>query len=48
MIGIISNLIIFPPSFLLVQLFRRTRRRKSRIDELRKHVDNVLSQNSKK
>jgi len=34
-IGIITNLIVFPPSFLLVQLFRRSKRRETRITRLR-------------
>ncbi len=37
-IGVISNLIIFPPSFLLVQLFKRSRKRKSRSIKLRELI----------
>ena len=35
-IGIISNLIVFPPSLLLVQLFRRIKRRHTRLEKLKK------------
>jgi polycystin 1L2 len=35
-IGVITNLIIFPPSLLLVQLFRRTKRKIPRINKLKK------------
>ena len=46
-IGIITNLIVFPPSLLLVQLFRRIKRKHTHLDRL-KHVlkeeqDNVES-----
>ena len=35
-IGIITNLIVFPPSLLLVQVFRRVKRRRSRLSKLKK------------
>ena len=38
-VGIITNLIVFPPSFLLVQLFKRTKRRHSHLSKLRKILD---------
>lgn len=42
-IGIISNLIIFPPSFLLVQLFKRSKKRSlTRSMELRKKMNQIL------
>lgn len=47
MIGIISNLIIFPPSFLLVQLFRRSRRRTTRSVLLKKKIANFVEQDKK-
>ena len=34
-VGIITNLIVFPPTLLLVQLFRRTKRRSSRLAKLK-------------
>ncbi len=40
-IGVITNLIIFPPSLLLVQLFRRSKRRTSRITKLRNTLDTL-------
>jgi hypothetical protein len=42
-IGVITNLIIFPPSLLLVQLFRRSKRRKTRITKLRETLDEMKS-----
>ena len=41
-IGIITNLIVFPPSILLVQMFRRIKRRKTHISELKL----ILNQNN--
>lgn len=42
-IGVITNLIVFPPSLLLVQLFRRTKRKSPRIKKLKKMLnDNKL------
>ena len=38
-IGVISNLIIFGPSLLLVQLFRRSRRRESRTSKIKSLFD---------
>lgn len=38
MIGIISNLITFPPTFIIVQLFRRSRARYSRTHRLREII----------
>ncbi len=35
-IGVITNLIVFPPSFLLVQLFKRSKRRHTRLSKLKK------------
>ncbi|RNA19749.1 polycystic kidney disease 1-like 2 [Brachionus plicatilis] len=37
-IGIMTNLICFPPSFLLIQLFRRSKSRPSKVDEPRKNT----------
>ncbi|CAF0988120.1 unnamed protein product, partial [Brachionus calyciflorus] len=37
-IGIMSNLICFPPSFLLIQLFRRSKSRKSRTEKLKQTI----------
>jgi len=45
-IGVITNLIIFPPSLLLVQLFRRSKRRKTRITKLRETLDALRVQDS--
>ncbi len=42
-IGIITNLIVFPPSFLLVQLFRRSKRRETRITRLRNTLLGIKS-----
>jgi len=41
-IGVITNLIIFPPSLLLVQLFRRTKSKTPRINKLKK----ILNENN--
>ena len=41
-IGIISNLIIFPPSFLLFQLFRKSKSRYSRIDLVKKRIKPLI------
>ena len=35
-IGVITNLIVFPPSILLIQLFRRIKKRRTRISKLKK------------
>ena len=35
-VGIITNLIVFPPSLLLVQLFRRIKRRRTHVSKLKK------------
>ena len=40
-IGVITNLIVFPPSLLLVQLFRRTKRRHTRLAKIK----NILNDN---
>ena len=40
-IGVITNLCVFPPSLLLVQLFRRIKRRRTRISKLKR----VLKEN---
>lgn len=34
-----SNVIMFPPSFIVVQLFRRSRPRKSKLDQLREAIE---------
>ena len=34
-VGIITNLIVFPPSFLLVQLFKRTKQRHTRLSKIK-------------
>jgi polycystin 1L2 len=34
-IGVITNLIVFPPTLLLVQIFRRTKRRNTRISKIK-------------
>jgi hypothetical protein len=34
-VGIITNLIVFPPSFLLVQLFKRTKQRLTRLSKIK-------------
>ncbi len=47
-IGFISNLIIFPPSFLIVQLFRRSRKRVSRSMKLKKHIEELVTENQAK
>jgi hypothetical protein len=46
MIGLISNLIIFPPSFLLIQLFRRSRKRRTRTQTMKRYVKKIIEQNS--
>jgi hypothetical protein len=43
-IGVITNLIIFPPSLLLVQLFRRSKRRKTRIAKLKETLKALRDQ----
>ncbi len=40
-IGIITNLIVFPPTLLLVQLFRRSKRRRPRLAKIK----TILNQN---
>jgi polycystin 1L2 len=35
-VGLITNLIVFPPSLLLVQLFKRSKRRQTRLSNLKK------------
>jgi hypothetical protein len=46
MIGVLSNLIIFPPSFLLIQLFRRSRKRRTRTQTMKRYVKKIIEQNS--
>ena len=48
-IGIITNLIVFPPTLLLVQLFRRIRRRETRLLRIKKilNKDNASIQKRK-
>jgi len=41
-VGVITNLIIFPPSLLLIQLFRRTKRKTPRINKLKR----ILNENN--
>ena len=43
-IGIITNLIVFPPSLLLVQLFRRINRKQTRISKIRKILNKDLKE----
>ena len=43
-IGVITNLIVFPPSFLLVQMFRRSKQKHSRLAKIKL----MLSQNMEK
>ncbi len=38
-VGIITNLIVFPPSLLLVQLFKRTKLRTSRLSKIKKLLE---------
>jgi polycystin 1L2 len=38
-VGIITNLIVFPPSLLLVQLFKRTKLRISRLSKIKKLLE---------
>lgn len=37
-VGIVSNLIIFPPSFLLIQILRRAKKRYTRFDMLKEKI----------
>jgi hypothetical protein len=50
-IGIITNLIVFPPSLLLVQLFRRIKRRRTRLMKIKKLLNEqkfeLLEENDK-
>ena len=46
-IGIITNLIVFPPSLLLVQLFRRTQNRNTRISKIKKMLNKNKSKENK-
>ena len=45
MIGIMSNLIMFPPSFLIVQLFRRSRPRRTRTEMIKKAIESTKNPN---
>ena len=51
-VGIITNLIVFPPSLLLVQLFRRIKRRRTRLMKIKMILKEknfkCLDQNEKK
>jgi len=38
-VGIITNLIVFPPSFLLVQIFKRSKRRYTRLTKMKKLLE---------
>jgi hypothetical protein len=38
-VGIITNLIVFPPSLLLVQLFKRTKLRVGRLSKIKKLLE---------
>jgi polycystin 1L2 len=42
-VGVITSLIVFPPSILLVQLFKRIKRRHSRISKIRKILNESKS-----
>jgi hypothetical protein len=45
-IGVITNLIVFPPSFLLVQLFKRSKRRQTRLSRIKKLLNEYNPGNS--
>jgi len=45
-IGVITNLIVFPPSFLLVQLFKRSKRRHTRLSKIKKLLNEYNPGNS--
>ena len=47
-IGIMTNLICFPPSFLLIQLFRRSKARTSKADDLKKNTKSDKKKKKKK
>ena len=42
-IGILSNLLIFPPSFLLLQIFRKSRECKTRSMQIRNKVSDMIN-----
>ena len=42
-----TNLIVFPPSFLLIQLFRRSRRRVTRSAQLKETVNKIKEKNKR-
>lgn len=44
MVGVMTNLIIFPPSFLILQLFRKSRRRKTRSMELKDKIERAIDE----
>jgi len=46
-VGIITNLIVFPPSLLLIQLFKRSKRRKTRLNTLKTLLEKFNPNNSK-
>ena len=46
-VGIITNLIVFPPSLLLIQLFKRSKRRKTRLNILKTLLEKFNPNNSK-
>ena len=41
-VGVITNLVVFPPTLLLVQLFRRSKKRHTRMSKLKKILKNSL------
>ena len=45
LIGVISNLITFPPTFIIVQLFRRSRARYTRTHRLRQVIKETFEKN---
>jgi hypothetical protein len=45
-IGIMSNIIMFPPAFLLVQLFRRSKRKVTRKQMLDKVLNEIRTSKS--
>ena len=46
-VGIITNLIVFPPSLLLIQLFKRSKRRKTRLNKFKKLLEKFNPNNTK-
>jgi hypothetical protein len=46
MIGLLSNLIVFPPTFLLVEIFRRSRQYRSRSEIIKAHIQKAVDRNA--